>query len=427
MQFLRKLFKFAFRLVGWCCSFVLGALFLFLAGYWLGWKVTPTKSNLSEAAVRSDSVAADRRVSKNRKPRSAVTLPAVEIAQERITRLARMSVSTTDKREVDARIATEIAALNVNEVFAALAVLDESPASATLVALRVRLLERLTSLDPYAALDYARQAAASGRDRASMLASTVFRRWAFSDAPAALEAWRDYFAGGAAYDEAALKRSKYFGLDEIFFRLGKGDLNLALTEMKSFSDEQQQRIWYSLCRLAFEDKPRQQLLTAAAALPPGESRTHALAQMADVWVRSPGQKEAAVQWLDTAQLSRVEQAQIEERIAFYLGPMAESGKWLLDRAQTPEERARRLDSVMGGWVYYDPVGAGEWLNAQGLDKTAAPAMSRYAKAVVNEHPEMALEWARNIPDEAVRQNTLAEVEKRIRKRHPQRAGELLRP
>jgi hypothetical protein len=427
MQFLRKLFKFAIRLVGWCCSFVFGVVFLFLAGYWLGWKFTPTKSNLSAAAVRSDSAAADRPVSKNRKPRPAVTLPVAEIAQERITRLARMSVSSTDKRETDARIAAEIAALNVTDVFAALAVLDESPASAPLVALRVRLLERLTSLDPYAALDYARQAAASGRDRVSLLASTVFRRWAFSDPPAALQAWRDFMAGGTADDERKLKRNDYYGLDEIFFRLGRKDLDLALAEMKNFPAEQQQLLWYNLSRLAFEDKPRQQLLAAAAALPAGENRTQALAHMADVWVRSPGQKEAAVQWLDEAQLSRVEQAQIEERIAFYLGSMAESGKWLLDRAQTPEERARRLDSVMGGWVYYDPVGAGEWLNAQGLDKTAAPAMRRYANAVLNEHPEMALEWARNIPDEAVRQSTLAEVEKRIRKRHPQRAGELLPP
>jgi hypothetical protein len=427
MRFLRKLFKCAIRLVGWCCSFVFGVLFLFLAGYWLGWKFTPTKTNLSEAAVRSDSGAADRRVSKNGKPRPAVTLPVAKIAQERITRLARLSLSTTDKRETDARIATEIAALNLTDVLAALAVLDHAPASAPLMTLRVRLLERLTGLDPYAALDYAREAAASGRDRDSMLVSTVFQRWAFSDAPTALQAWRDFIAGGGADDERTLKRSGHYGLDEIFFRLGRKDLNLAVDEMKSLPVEQQQRVWDSLSRLAFEDKPRPQLLAAVTALPPGEIRTQALAQMADVWVRSPGQKEAAVQWLDEAQLSRVEQTRIEERIAFYLGPMLESGNWLMDRAQTPEERTRRLDLVMGGWVYHDPVGAGEWLNAQGLDKTAAPAMSRYAKAVVNNHPEAALEWARSIPEEAVRESTLADVERRIRKVHSHRADALLAP
>ena len=426
MQLLRKLFKFGIRLVGWCCSLVFGVLFLFLAAYWFGWKFAPTKTNFSEAAVRSDSVAADRRVSRNSKLRPVITLPAAETAQERMTRLARLAVSTADKREIDARIAAEIATLNLTDVFAALVVLDQAPASATLVALRVCLLERLTSLDPQAALDYAREAAASGRDRASLLASTVFRRWAFSDAPAALRAWREFIAGGAVNDERTFKRSDYCGLDEIFFRLGRSDVNLALEEMKSFSAEQQQKIWYNLSRLAFEDKPRQQLIAAVTALPPGENRTQALATMADVWVRSPGQKEAALQWLDEAQFSRAERAQIEERIGFYMGLMSESGKWLMDRAQTPEERTRRLDLVMSGWVYHDPLGAGEWLNAQGLDKTAAPAMSRYANAVVNKHPEAALEWARNIPDEAVRQSTLADVERRIRKHHPQRAGELLK-
>src|SRR5687767_11576088 len=129
MQFLRKLFRFAIQLIGWCCAFVFGVLFLFLAGYWLGWKFTPTKTNLSEAAVKSDSVTADQRVSKNRKPRPAVTLPVAETALERITRLVRLSVSTTDKRKTDAQIAAEIAALNLTEVFAALAVLDNAPAS----------------------------------------------------------------------------------------------------------------------------------------------------------------------------------------------------------------------------------------------------------------------------------------------------------
>jgi hypothetical protein len=182
-----------------------------------------------------------------------------------------------------------------------------------------------------------------------------------------------------------------------------------------------------LAGLAAREEHRDSLFAAIIALPPGEVRSEALARAVDAWRRT-GHDSEALQWLDSTTLDRREKSKVEAQMAssnFFDGNREAAANWFLARAQNPQERSKRLQQMVGNWVYEDPVACGNWLIGQGLDETAAGAMAMYAQMVSAKHPAEGVAWARSIQDEAVRQRALAEVEKRIRQFHPHEADALL--
>jgi hypothetical protein len=212
----------------------------------------------------------------------------------------------------------------------------------------------------------------------------------------------------------------------IAWRLGRQDLNRALTEIGTLPGEDQSVAWQGLASLAAQEEHRERILAAISALPPSAVRSGALANAVSAWAQA-GNLDNAVQWLDSVPLDRREQAGIEEKMAlsfFYENP-SNWADWLIARARSPEERSQRLELMTSIWTDLDPTTAGRWLIAQGLDGSAAAAMWRFANTIAANHPAEAVAWARSIPDESMRQRTLVQVEDRIRQQHPHRADEVL--
>jgi hypothetical protein len=407
-------------------STVVTVLFLFLAGYWFGWQTTSARSIKSEASPVA--MSHGNAPGKDSQGRLSTAGEAVD-AQGLVVRLARMLQSGTDNRANTIRMVTEVAALSQEEVYAALTELKSAPRTGPLLTLRAQLVKRLAELDPQAAYDYARQAIVARDSAGGQLLASVFQRWAYSDPVAALRTWRDFRASGSAdFDEVALMRSDYYGLGGIFYRLGKKDLGVALSEVTRLTADEQKQAWFALSPLAAQEAARGQMLDALNAQPPGSARTTALAQAIEMWARSAGQRDAALQYLDSGKLSAAEKTAVEERLFRTMADTrSEGADWFVGRAQTPEQRSERLNYVIQTWAYEDPVAAGNWLNNQGLDAGAAKAMASYARTVAARYPEAAVEWVRRIPDEAVRQRAFAQVEARIRQNFPLKADALLKP
>ncbi len=425
MRFLWKLLRSFARLVALGVALLCTVLFVFLAGYWLGWKFAPTDAARQTRAAKLVP-GAGKVGSLPRAPQSASLKPIQEDMRQRMVQLARWLVSETDRNAAHARVTAAIASLGRDEVIAALAVLDTAPASGPMNTLRSRLLERWVALDPQAAFDYARSLPADFGESPARLVTTVLRRWAFFDAAAALQAWRGVALVGTPGDDHVLRRTDNFGLDMIAWHLGRQDLNRALTEIGTLPGEDQSVAWRGLANLAAQEEHRERILAAISALSPSAVRSGALANAVSAWAQA-GNLDNAVQWLDSTQLDRREQAGIEEKMAlsfFYENP-SNSADWLIARAQSPEERSQRLELMTSIWTDLDPATAGRWLIAQGLDGSAAAAMWRFANTIAANHPAEAVIWARSIPDEDMRQRTLVQVEDRIRQQHPHRAGELL--
>jgi hypothetical protein len=181
-------------------------------------------------------------------------------------------------------------------------------------------------------------------------------------------------------------------LGGIFYRLGKKDLGVALSEVTRLTADEQKQAWFALSPLAAQEAARGQMLDALNAQPPGSARTTALAQAIEMWARSAGQRDAALQYLDSGKLSAAEKTAVEERLFRTMADTrSEGADWFVGRAQTPEQRSERLNYVIQTWAYEDPVAAGNWLNNQGLDAGAAKAMASYARTVAARYPEAAVE------------------------------------
>jgi hypothetical protein len=417
MRFLRKLSGFVFRACIWMLSFASGIVVIFLAGYWLGWKSTseeapPLETPAEIAAAPSQEA-------------SQSTRRRARTSQQRRETIASLLVSKNGERVGRTHLVARIAMLNVGDVQDFIVALETAPASQMYLELRRLLLERWTTLDPRAAFDYVRSSAR--KNESGELFSSVIRRWAFYDASAALEAWRELRYAEAFEDRYDRQRSDFHGLHDIFLRLGSQDLNRAIAETRTLLPEQQAAAWRAISELAAGDERREQLLGAILALPAGEVRSEALARAVDTWRRS-GHETEALQWLDSATIDRAEKSKVEMQIAmsgFFDGNRESAANWLVDRAQTQKERSDRLRQMVMNWAHDDPVACGNWLIKQGLDESASAAMSIYARNVSSQHPADALAWARSIQNETVRQRALAEVETRIRHYHPNQADSLL--
>jgi hypothetical protein len=398
-------------------------IFLLLAGYWFGWMSVPAHSlnvvTVEFEPVSEPATAPVEQESKRVRKKTTALRRDVENAQARMVRLGRSFITEPDERAAEARAIADIATLDRNEVLSALAALENAPEAGPTFMLRQLLLQRLVDLDPYAALDYVRQKNSRSSRALHRVTVQVLRRWALNDPAAALEAWRGlklpYLDNANA-------------LHEIFRRLGAHDFRRALTDLDTLPRHLQADAWRGLAELAAQEKHRNQAVAALMALPPGGRRTRSLGVALREWAREANPTEA-LQWLETASLSRDERAQIEEEVGvgFFYQDHQTAADWLIARAQTPTERADRLERVISLWATYDVVAAGQWLIAQGLDDTAAPAMADYARAIATDHPTEAVAWARSIADENVRQRALAQVEKRIRQYYPRRADSLLGP
>jgi hypothetical protein len=305
------------------------------------------------------------------------------------------------------------------------------PETRVLGDLRFRLLERWASFDPRAAFNYARNFSSNGES--APLTEPVLRRWAFSDPEGALQAWRELALSDR--DRYTRDRSDFQGLHDIFRGLGKQSVSLAVAEIQSLTPGQQSVAWRAMAGLAANDEYRGPVLSEMSALPPDAIPREALLTALNAWKKAEPQSEAELdalrQWTDWAQFDRGEVAKMEElRAGMEFHAHDANRQAVADRlvggAQTPAERSRRLERVVGMWASDDPVAAGQWLVDQGLDETAARAMRQYVRMIAGEHPAEALDWARGIPEAAARQRALDELEIRIRHLHPERADSLLR-
>jgi hypothetical protein len=82
--------------------------------------------------------------------------------------------------------------------------------------------------------------------------------------------------------------------------------------------------------------------------------------------------------------------------------------WLdsLDRV-APENKTKARASVVSSWAARDPEAAGSWLLEASRRGEAAPEITAsFARATVGLDPVAAIAWARTIPDEALRHETL---------------------
>jgi hypothetical protein len=312
-----------------------------------------------------------------------------------------------------------------------LAALETAPITGPFVELRTRLIERWAALDPQGAWTYARNVpSSSGSWSSREAAGRVLRRWAIADPLAALQSWRELKLSDSNSDRYDQYRSDFYGLADLFSRLGRQNMEQALVELQTLLPDQKEAAWKALAGLAGREEFRERILTALTALPQGEARAGALAQALTSWKRSVSNVEPVWQWLDSAQLARSDMVRIEERLwadEFFNGQREAASDWLLARARSPKERGDRMETAVMNWASGDPVACANWLNRQGLDDTASRAMAVFARTAVANHPEDAVAWARRIPDPAVRQRSLEEVEKRLRVQYPNRADALLVP
>ena len=71
-----------------------------------------------------------------------------------------------------------------------------------------------------------------------------------------------------------------------------------------------------------------------------------------------------------------------------------------------EARNRSFDVTMKQWLRSDLEGVGEWLNDKPSDPKLDIVVGKFAKAVAQDDPDAALEWADSILDEGVRQDAI---------------------
>lgn len=107
---------------------------------------------------------------------------------------------------------------------------------------------------------------------------------------------------------------------------------------------------------------------------------------------------------------------------------ADAMAWLdsLDRVSPPNKIIARA-SIVSSWAARDPAAAGSWLLEAHRRGEAAPEItSTYAIAAVGIDPSSAIAWARTIPDENLRHNTLLRMAENRASNSDHKALELLK-
>ncbi|MCP5526354.1 MAG: hypothetical protein H7A47_06045 [Verrucomicrobiales bacterium] len=409
-------------------TLILAVAVVFFGGYWLGWQFEPRTRPATETG--SPSLGPDAWTNELRATKGAgmpalttVHAPAEDREQstrDRVLRLAGWLGTARDSRAADARVTADLAAMSLGEVWEAMMQLQVAPASAAVAALRSKLLLRWATLDPAAAFDYWRRNIKSLRWSDS-LASQVLDRWARMDAAGALDCWKTLVKAGALRDH-----EQGYPLRRIFARMARQDFDQALAQARTIGNEHRTEALRGLGDSAYRPGHRTRLLDELSAWSPDEGRNEALAATVVSWALS-GETDQAMAWLEHSELEEASRFKIVEEIGlrrFHEDHQA-GADWLLARARTDEQRATVLADIVSNWVQYDVVGSGEWLLAQGLDRSASQAMQVYAAKLTTDFPEQALLWTLRIPDPAVREAALARIEERLRQQHPNRADELL--
>ncbi|MBI4326505.1 MAG: hypothetical protein HY674_14755 [Chloroflexi bacterium] len=335
--------------------------------------------------------------------------------------LARQLAGGRNQRASQTRVIADIAGMDVEQVARALTELEQAPATWVLQELRLHLLRRWASLDPRAAWDYTRNHQSEFREVPGFgtIEAALLQRWSVTDPAAALQAWNEL--GPQARED---DRNRW-ALRLIFSALGRQDLDRAMALADTLNPVEKSEAVAGLAAFAADARHRDALLGTLSSLPSGDLRTRALAEALASW--SQKQPTEAIQWLDASTFDRNERGSIEEQLATQWLHQDQRGTadWLLSRADSPTRRARRLEMIVTSWGHVDPTACGQWLIAQGLDADAAVAMRLYANTVAANFPVEAVAWARSIPDEAMRQRALAELEGKLRQLYPNRVDELL--
>lgn len=311
--------------------------------------------------------------------------------------------------------------MSPEDVRAALAELEDAPATGLALELRLLLLKRWSVFDPRAAWDYARATPENFREirGSGSIESTLLRAWARTDPKAALQAWTEL--------DAPARQANSFALRQIYSSFAAHDFEQAWASAQQAESEIRAEALIGVASTASQGENRETLLARLTELPAGELRTRALSAALETLSKT-GHADEATRWLEAANLDRNERGRIEEQLAvrMFTQDRRATADWLMAGADSPTRRARRMEIVIGLWAHTDPQASGEWLISQGLDADADRAMGLYANTVAANFPADAVAWARRIPDPAARQKTLDRIAETLRQRFPDRADELLR-
>jgi hypothetical protein len=288
-------------------------------------------------------------------------------------------------------------ALNLEEVKAAAATLEELDASPSQVVALKAVLERWAQLDPFEAMSYASGVEAPKRRHDAKL--SVLRGWGGTDPAAAL----DYIQANP--HETEMGEAK----EAIFDGLETGDMGVAFdfldsvnTPGTSFGNE----AYFAVQELFLRND--RAVIDWVGTLAPGEVRDRAIYSLMDEWARYD--PESARTWLEGQDgdkhkhEARVELGESWARV----DPQA-----ALDWASGIEADPRSISSVreriFTRWLQYDLESAAEYLVSQEPAPELDHAFELYVGKAQHFDPGATMAWAESITDPSRRVRAMRQV------------------
>lgn len=272
------------------------------------------------------------------------------------------------------------------------------------------LLSRWAEEDPKAALAYAEKLSTDGGPMESQALMSVVSTWAKREPEAA---W-DWYLKRRDSDEAPLGPNGFdSSLMAIFGATAATNLDSALAKLALLDDDSSRNMALMGIALSSVDaEKRKAVLARSESLDP-DTKLTLRQQVVSQWAYAdPGE---VMEWL-RAQPAE-DRSSVTDRVSYALmGNNPEKAAAFLMEDATEDNLGRRYSAIVSAWANRDPIAAGEWLNRQPKSAAQDQARMNFANHVIRIDPAAAMEWAKSIEGEGMRQNSVQNVYQQWRRR-----------
>ncbi|MFN0128654.1 MAG: hypothetical protein ACKV19_18435 [Verrucomicrobiales bacterium] len=296
--------------------------------------------------------------------------------------------------------------LSLEEVRLAIGIISEMPPGLHRMAFSMALMKRWGQEDPASALEYFRTHRDEAGTFAPMWLNAIFMPWADRDAAAAANALaatlrdeQDDIVQGAIGNTVWLTAEK----------LTQANPAAAFQHVDALPE------WASdFARSAVakqvHDTRRQAFLESIRSLPAGAEKS--AWQNAAATALAPVDAAAAAQWIDSLGLSDVDR-HASSRDVFEKwkqhDPRAAT-EWAMTRLPDGDHSAL-LAATAESWAAREPNDCARWLGELEPGPQLDPAIAAFARAIAAKDPDSARAWADRITDTALRNESLAGLNK----------------
>ena len=281
------------------------------------------------------------------------------------------------------------------------------------------LLGRWGEQDPQAALAYAEKLKEEIGPTASQATFSVVGSWAQKDPGAA---WEWYQKKRETDDGSDGLMGLGAHLTMIFNGMASRDLDGALRRLGDLDDEQDRMMAVSGIAGSSQDAAaRERLLARSAALDP-ETRQSLRQGVLNQWAMLD--PTGAMDWL--RELPADERTGLVNSVSHaFMWTNPEKGAAFLLEGATEADLPQRYQQIVTTWATRNPNAAGQWLNQQPPGPAQDQARSSFANIVARRDPESAMEWAKSITSQPVREGNIQSLYRQWHQKDPAAADAAL--